>query len=84
MRRPRRTTEAQMRAACDLFNRTHDVGDTIWVWTGVREGKPVERTIAAPGAHILSGHTAVVQVHGGGGCVALTHIDWKHWEMLNG
>jgi hypothetical protein len=84
MRKHRPPTQAQMRAACDLFNRTHSVGDTLRVWSGLREGEPTERTIAEPGAYVLGGHTAVVQVKGGGGCVNLTHVEWDHWEMLNG
>ena len=49
------------------------IGDVIHVWTGPREGKPVERTIRFP-AQVLSGHTPVVYVEGGGGCIALTHV----------
>ncbi len=66
-----------MQTACDHFNRLHAVGDTIRVWTGPREGKPVERTVRYP-ASILGGHTPVVYVEGGGGCVALTHVESFH------
>lgn len=68
-----RPSTKQMQAQCDAFNKRHAVGDTIHVWTGPREGTPVERTIRAP-ACILSGHTAVVYVNGGGGCIALSHV----------
>ncbi|WP_172373340.1 hypothetical protein [Mesorhizobium sp. NZP2234] len=65
--------QAAMQAACDAFNATHAVGDVIRCWTGPREGAPVLRVIKAP-AEILRGHTAVVFVSGGGGCIALSHI----------
>ena len=63
-----------MQAECDKFNATHKVGDKIKCWTGHREVTPVERIIREPGAVVLSGHTPVVYVSGGGGCVALTHV----------
>lgn len=66
--------QAAMQAACDAFNAAHPVGSTIMCWPGIIEGEPVERTIKAPGATILSGHTAVAYVSGGGGCIALSHI----------
>lgn len=69
----KRQTPKQMQDACDRFNARHAVGDTIKCWTGIREGEPVERVVKYP-ACILSGHTAVVYVTGGGGCVALTHV----------
>ncbi|RUX22147.1 hypothetical protein EOA27_04345 [Mesorhizobium sp. M2A.F.Ca.ET.037.01.1.1] len=63
-----------MQADCDAFNRRHAVGDVIRVWTGPREGDPVERVTTSP-ACILGGHTAVVYVKGGGGCIALSHVE---------
>lgn len=73
-RRDARVTTDEMQAACDAFNAKHKPGDTIECWPGVREGKPVQRTVREPGAVILSVHTAVVYVTGGGGCIALTHV----------
>lgn len=64
---------AAMQAECDAFNASHSVGDVIMCWTGPREGPPTGRMIKAP-AQILSGHTAVVYVIGGGGCIALSHV----------
>lgn len=68
-------TRGAMQRQVDSFNAAHKVGDTVRVWTGQREGEPKERTIREPGAVILSGHTPVVYVAGGGGCVALTHVE---------
>lgn len=65
----------KMQAECDAFNASHKPGDVIMCWPGVREGLPVERTVREPGAVILSGHTAVVYVTGGGGCIALSHVE---------
>ncbi|MER9421289.1 hypothetical protein NKI88_02360 [Mesorhizobium sp. M0317] len=75
-RRPKQQTPEQMQAACDAFNATYAVGNVIECWTGPREGRPVEREIRHP-ACVLGGHTPVVYIAGGGGCVALTHVaDW--------
>lgn len=74
MRRPLQPTLEQRQAAVDAFNARYAVGDTIHVWTGPREGDPVARRIREPGAVILSGHTPVVYVSDGGGCIALTHV----------
>ena len=64
-----------MQQQCDRFNADHAIGDTIKVWPGaVRPGQPQEVTICAPRAVVLNGHTAVVYVTGGPGCVALTHV----------
>jgi hypothetical protein len=65
---------ARMQAQCDAFNAKHKVGDTIHVWPGTFIVPPVPRQITEPGAHVLSGHTAVVQVAGGRGCIALSHV----------
>ncbi|WP_029002779.1 hypothetical protein [Azorhizobium doebereinerae] len=73
MRRPSQTAMAKQ---CDHFNTRHPVGSKVRVWTGLLHdgpGKVVE--VALPGAYVLSGHTAVVQVIGGGGCVALSHVE---------
>lgn len=64
----------QKQAVCDRFNASFAVGDTIRVWTGPREDEPVVRKVRHP-AVVLSGHTPVVYVEGGGGCVALTHVE---------
>lgn len=64
-----------MQAECDRFNARFAVGDDIAVWTGVREGNPTTVQVRYP-AQIMSGHTAVVYVTGGGGCVALSHVKW--------
>jgi hypothetical protein len=73
MAQPKRPSPAAMAKAVAAFNQRHAVGDVILCWPGLREGKPVPRTILSP-ANILSGHTAVVYVAGGGGCIALTHV----------
>lgn len=65
---------AAMQAACDRFNARHAIGATVMCWPGPREGAPVPRTVSGP-ACVLSGHTAVVYVSGGGGCIALSHVE---------
>ena len=63
----------ELQAAVEQFNRYHQPGDTVRVWTGPREGEGrLVQTVAA--AFILGGHTPVVYVTGGHGCVALTHV----------
>lgn len=69
-----RPTPKAMQAAVDGFNRRYQVGDEIRVWPGVRQGDPKVVTIVEPGAYILGGHTAVVQVTGGHGSIALSHV----------
>jgi hypothetical protein len=63
----------QKQAAVDKFNATHQVGASVLVWRGVREGDG-EPAQTAGEAYILQGHTPVVHVTGGHGCVALTHV----------
>jgi hypothetical protein len=71
----RRQSPTQMQAECDRFNAKHKPGDVIRCWTGMRnDGDPVERVVRAPGALILNGHTPVVYVSGGGGCIALSNV----------
>lgn len=62
-----------MQAQCDAFNAAHAVGDTIRVWSGMIEGDPVAVKIRFP-AQILGGHTPIVYVTGGQGCIALSHV----------
>lgn len=66
---------ARLEAQCARFNAEHPVGSTIRVWPGaVNERPPVPVTVVAPGAYVLGGHTAVVRVTGGHGCIALSHV----------
>lgn len=69
----RQPTTEQMQAQCDAFNAAHPVGSPIEVWTGLIEGAPKAAKVREP-AQILSGHTAVVYIDVGRGCVALTHV----------
>ncbi len=69
----RKLSVKAMAAKVEAFNARHKVGDTILVWPGVREGEPVPVQIRFE-AQILSGHTPVVYVTGGHGCIALTHV----------
>ena len=75
MGQPPRPNLKRMQADCDAFNAKFQVGSTIFCWPGVREGEPVERTVRFP-AQIMGGHSAVVYVAGGGGCVQLSHVRW--------
>ena len=74
--RPRGSSSMRgMQRQVDVFNRRHPVGTTIVVWPGVvGVGPGAVVQVVAPGARILGGHTAVVQVTGGHGCIALTHV----------
>ena len=69
----RRPSPAKMQAAVDRFNAAHLVGATVRVWRGVREGDGEPAQTTSP-AYVLQGHTPVVHVTGGRGCVALTHV----------
>ena len=74
MRQPPRPSPASMARQFEAFNARHAVGDTIHVWSGPREGKPVAVKIAHP-AQIMGGHTAVVYVTGERrGSIALSHV----------
>ena len=67
-------TPAVMARMVDRFNRRHAVGSTIRVWPGwMGHGPGCLVAVAAPGAYVLGGHTPVVQVTGGHGCIDLRH-----------
>lgn len=74
MRPYAKMSRKHMQQWCDAFNRENPIGSTIKVWPGARTGDPLDVQIVEPGAYIMSGHTAVVQVTGGHGCIALTHV----------
>lgn len=78
----RKPSLKKMQAQCDRFNAGFKVGDEIRVWSGLREGEGRLVQVREPGAYVLSGHTPVVQVAGGGGCIALTHVEWEGSGML--
>jgi hypothetical protein len=65
---------AQMEAECERFNAAFPVGSTIKVHPGATTEQSVDVQVVKPGAYVMSGHTAVVQVSGGHGCIALTHV----------
>ena len=74
----RRSKSEMLQAECNRFMQNHTVGDTIRVWTSIAFDGPGDLvTIVAPGAYVLGGHTAVVQVTGGHGCIALSHVERK-------
>jgi hypothetical protein len=63
-----------MTAACALFNKLNPIGSKVRVWSGrVHDGPGKVVDVVSPGAYVMGGHTAVVQVSGGDGCIALTH-----------
>lgn len=72
MRKP--PTPGENARAVARFNARHKVGDTITVAPGAHDGRRVDVQVAEPGAYIMGGHTAVVQVTGGHGCIALNHV----------
>lgn len=67
----------------DRFNRLFATSAAIDVWPGARTDRdgrpldPVRVAVVEPGAYVMGGHTAVVQVSGGHGCIALTHVRMK-------
>ena len=70
----KRPTQAQMQKAVAQFNHATPIGAIVQYWPGAKEGRRLEGTVTDPGAYILGGHTAVVQIEGAG-CVALSHIE---------
>jgi hypothetical protein len=75
MRMSKPQTAKQMQAACARFNADHPIGSSIKVRPGAFVGPLQTVEIVRPGAYILGGHTPVVQVTGGHGCIALTHVE---------
>lgn len=73
----RHPTYAEAQAQCDAFNAAYKLGELIWVYPAERGGRLEEVSIVAPGARVLGRHTAVVQVSGRHGCIALTHV--REW-----
>jgi hypothetical protein len=69
----------RVNAAADEWNRLHPVGTPVIAYPGGRpEDFPNDERIVTTTrskATVLSGHTAVVWVHGHSACIALTHID---------
>lgn len=75
MNRGAKSSLGAMVLACERFNEAHEVNSEILVYPGAfGNGAPVKVRIVMPGAYVLSGHTAVVQVTGGYGCIALSHV----------
>ncbi|MBY6244080.1 hypothetical protein [Methylosinus sp. Sm6] len=70
----KRQSSLEKMTACERFNVAHPIGSSIKVYPGVIGDRCVEVTIIEPGAYVLGGHTPVVQVTGGHGCIALTHV----------
>jgi hypothetical protein len=70
----RRPALDKMQRECIAFNEAFRIGAPISVYPGAVGGPLAEVSIVAPGAHVLGGHTAVVQVGGRHGCIALTHV----------
>ena len=76
MRQPKRGKPAPkvLQQLVDDFNRANPIGTRLRIWPGrMGEGDGELVQVVAPGAYVLGGHSAVVQVSGGHGCVALTH-----------
>jgi hypothetical protein len=73
----RRPNPQKMAAACEAFNARYNVGDTITVFSGLVGENPTPVQIRYP-AQVLSGHTPVVYVTGGQGCIALSHVKDFH------
>jgi len=70
MRRPKRKSENELKADCIVWNHEHPVGAAV-IFHPVIGEKAGRRTVTVGEAYVLSGHTAVVQLKGVPGCVAL-------------
>jgi hypothetical protein len=72
-------TLKQRQAECARFNARLPIGTSINVYPGGLGDRIDAVEIVEPGAYVLSGHTPVVQVTGGHGCIALTHVrEWRN------
>lgn len=60
--------------AVQLWNEKHPKGTEVSYWTFEKVG-PGRRGQTRSEAWLVGGHTAVVQVSGASGCVALTHVE---------
>jgi hypothetical protein len=71
LRAKARTRREQRRV--DEWNDRYPVGTPVEFWSGAREGQGT-RSRTSSAAVMLSGHSAVVQIEGVRGCVALSHV----------
>jgi hypothetical protein len=70
----KRPSAAELQSACDAFNREHPIGSRIRVCAGPIGTDVKDVEVRDPGAIVLGGHTPVVYVTGGAGCIALSHV----------
>ena len=71
-----RPTADELQRACDAFNSLAPVGTKLHICKGVlhdRDAKWIDSEVAAPGAYVMGGHSAVVKVPGDS--IALTHVE---------
>jgi alpha-ketoglutarate-dependent taurine dioxygenase len=68
-RRPQ--SAAQLQAACDKFNATHQVGAAVTVQL---DGGEIRETVTTSEAQVLSGHSAVIWLKGVSGCYLLNRV----------
>lgn len=71
-KRHKRPTEAQLQRTCDLWNQRNPVGTTV-SYESIRGEGETFRGKSSSEAQVLSGHSAVVWLHGKSGCVDLDH-----------
>ena len=69
--RPARKSAAQLQAACDKFNASHQVGAAVSVKL---DGGEIRNTVTTSEAQVLSGHTAVIWLDGVRGCYLLDRV----------
>ncbi len=69
--RPARKSAAQLQAACDKFNASHQVGAAVSVELDSGE---IRNTVTTSEAQVLSGHTAVIWLDGISGCYDLERV----------
>ena len=62
---------AKLQAACDKFNAAYQVGAAVSVEL---DGGEVRETITVSEAQVLSGHSAVIWLHGISGCYDLERV----------
>lgn len=61
----------QLQAACDKFNAAYEVGAAVTVKL---DGGEIRDTVTTSEAQVLSGHSAVIWLHGIRGCYLLDRV----------
>ncbi len=74
MRRPKRLSPREMELECENWNLKHPIGTEVTVELDSGEMRATATTSAA---QMMSGHTAVIFLHGISGCYLLSRVRAK-------